>query len=55
MTELSNSGIPPLAPSSILFSRDGQLLASGSDDETIKLWDPTTSILMQTLEGHSDS
>ncbi|KAF4230403.1 hypothetical protein CNMCM6457_005979 [Aspergillus fumigatiaffinis] len=40
---------------SVAFSQDGQLLASGSEDKTIKLWDPTTGALKHTLEGHSDS
>ncbi|CAG8891581.1 unnamed protein product [Penicillium nalgiovense] len=40
---------------SVAFSSDGRLLASGSDDNTIKLWDPATGTLKQTLEGHSDS
>jgi WD40 repeat protein len=39
---------------SIAFSPNGQLLASSSDDKTIKLWDPITGELQQTLEGHSD-
>jgi WD40 repeat protein len=37
------------------ISQHDQLLASGSDDKTIKLWDPTTGALKHTLEGHSDS
>ncbi|KAL4869265.1 hypothetical protein BDV12DRAFT_196507 [Aspergillus spectabilis] len=38
---------------SVAFSQDGQLLASGSYDRTIKLWDPATGTLKYTLEGHS--
>ncbi|GIC92810.1 WD40 repeat domain-containing protein [Aspergillus udagawae] len=40
---------------SVVFSQDGQLLASGFDDKTTKLWDPTPGALKYTLEGHSDS
>ncbi|CAI7597639.1 unnamed protein product [Penicillium pancosmium] len=39
---------------SVAFSPDGQLLASGSHDETIRLWDTATGAVQQTLEGHSD-
>jgi WD40 repeat protein len=38
---------------SVAFSPDGQLLASASYDQTIKLWNPATGALMHTLEGHS--
>jgi WD40 repeat protein len=34
---------------SVSFSPDGQLLASVSNDRTIKLWDPTTGALKHTL------
>ncbi len=40
---------------SIAFSPDGHLLASGSDDKNIKLWDPQTGKPLQTLTGHTDT
>jgi WD40 repeat protein len=39
---------------SVAVSSDSRLLASGSNDHTIKLWDPSACKLLQTLEGHSD-
>ncbi|KAF8535469.1 hypothetical protein BDD12DRAFT_892769 [Trichophaea hybrida] len=39
----------------VAFSSDSQLLASASDDNTVRLWDPSTGALRGTLEGHSGS
>ncbi|OKH49391.1 nSTAND1 domain-containing NTPase [Scytonema sp. HK-05] len=38
---------------SIAFSRDGKTIASGSYDNTIKLWDVVTGKQIITLNGHS--
>ena len=37
---------------SVAFSPNGDLLASGSHDETIKLWDVESGKCIFTLEGH---
>jgi len=39
---------------SVAFSADGEILASGSDDNTVKLWEIASGRLLRTIEGHSD-
>ena len=41
--------------SSVAFNFDGTMLASGSYDKTIKLWDVKSRSLITTLSGHTDS
>ncbi|KAJ5370787.1 uncharacterized protein N7496_006879 [Penicillium cataractarum] len=38
----------------VSFCSKGRILASGSFDKTIRLWDTRTGALQQTLRGHSD-
>jgi WD40 repeat protein len=40
---------------SVAFSPDGQTLASGSTDGTVKLWQVSTGKALRTLSGHNDS
>jgi WD40 repeat protein len=37
----------------VVFSPDGQLLASASGNDTVKLWDSRTGASYSTLKGHS--
>lgn len=39
---------------SVAFSPDGKQVVSGSNDETVRLWNAATEAPLQTLEGHSD-
>ncbi|UKZ72431.1 hypothetical protein TrVFT333_000060 [Trichoderma virens FT-333] len=39
--------------SSVAFSPNGQRLASGSRDHTIRVWDASSGACLRTLEGHS--
>lgn len=40
---------------SVAFSADGNVLATGSDDKTIKLWSMTTGRQLQTFKSHTSS
>lgn len=40
---------------SVVFSPNGQLLASGGDDNAIRLWDAATGEVSQVLRGHGNA
>ncbi len=39
---------------SVTFSPDGNIIASASSDETIRLWNPHTGLLLKTITGHTE-
>ena len=40
---------------SVAFSPDGKRIVSGSEDETLKVWDAVSGQVTLTLKGHSSS
>src|SRR5919205_286341 len=40
---------------SLAFDPKGEILASGGDDGTVKLWEPGSGKLLRTLQGHRRS
>ncbi len=54
LLKLAKTAFPQELPS-VAFSPDGQTLATGLPDQTIKLWDVTTGALLRTLTGHTSA
>ncbi|KAJ8065343.1 hypothetical protein OCU04_006031 [Sclerotinia nivalis] len=54
-SNFQTSSSPPAPVAFSAFSPNGKMIASGSWDNTIRLWDTTISELLQTFKDHSDS
>ena len=51
--EIASIKAPGRAVTKVAFSRDGKLLATGSNDNSITIWDTATQHSLKTLSGHS--
>ena len=38
----------------VAYSKDGSKIVSGSEDESLQVWDTSTGAVLQQLNGHSD-
>ena len=52
--ELVFNSVHSMSIEAIAYSPDGAYLASGSNDNTIKIWEVETGRLLRTLTGHTD-
>jgi sperm-associated antigen 16 protein len=47
--------LTPVALPQVTFDRSGRILACGSDDGTVKVYDVQTKALVADLKGHEDA
>ena len=52
---LSDSGPVDAGVTSVAISPDGKLLAAGSLDTVVRVWDAATGAMLDKLKGHKDS
>jgi len=50
----ASSGDMKVKSTNVAFSSDGQMIATASDDTTVKLWDSRSRQLLATFKGHLD-
>jgi hypothetical protein len=53
LTQVRTLGVHQGTITALAFSPDGKLLASGSADTTVRVWDPNNPQALQTLSGHT--
>lgn len=53
LTQVRTLGAHQGAVNALAFSPNGKLLASGSADTTVRIWDPNNPQALQTLSGHT--
>ena len=38
-----------------MFAKDGTWIVSGSDDNSVRVWDVSTGVKLMNLKGHTDT